>query len=165
MNAADRIQIEAYLDRELSAEDAQAVETLLRNDTEAAQYKTQIEATRVALAESAPPIPDLDQEWQSIAEKLNSNSGAEDEGPASAKTIAFPVWVSGLAAVLVVGLFFAASMNRPAASGPLEVAQQEPIELIETTIENASPVIYIDEASGWTVVWVSEDSALSEPII
>ncbi|MGJ8650056.1 MAG: anti-sigma factor family protein [Opitutaceae bacterium] len=165
MNAADKIQIEAYLDGELSAEEVQAVETLLRYDKEAAQYSAQIEATREALAASAPPTPDIDQEWQSLADKLESNSDAIDERPASAKTITFPVWVGGLAAMLVVGLFFAAYMNRPGASGPLEVAQQEPIELIETTIENASPVIYVDETSGWTVVWVSEDSALSEPII
>lgn len=165
MNAADKLQIEAYLDGELSAEEAQAVNTLLRNDTEASQYRAQIEAMRKALAASAPPIPDLDQEWRSLEEKLKSNSDANEDKPEPVKAIVFPIWASGLAAVLAVGLFFAAYMKSPTTSGPLEVAQQEPIELIETTIENASPVIYVDETSGWTVVWVSEDSALSEPII
>lgn len=165
MNAADRLQIEAYLDGELSAEDAEIIENLLCQDTEAAQYKAQIEATRAAIAASAPPTPDLDQKWQAVADKIKSDSNSQDEQFASAKSIAFPMWARGLAAMLVVGLFFTAYLKRPLVSGSLEVAQQEPIELIETTIKNASPVIYVDETSGWTVVWVSEDSALSDPMI
>ena len=35
-------------------------------------------------------------------------------------------------------------------------ALESTVEMVETELEGATPIVYIDEPSGWTVVWVVE---------
>ncbi|MEM8867051.1 MAG: hypothetical protein AAGC73_02175 [Verrucomicrobiota bacterium] len=36
---------------------------------------------------------------------------------------------------------------------------------VETELENASAIVYVDEESGWTVVWVNEAETPSTSVL
>jgi hypothetical protein len=36
------------------------------------------------------------------------------------------------------------------------------VEMVETDLENTVPVVYLDQPSGWTVVWVIEEAESSD---
>ena len=41
-------------------------------------------------------------------------------------------------------------------------ASESVVEFVDTDIPDASPVVYTDEQSGWTVVWVTEMIPISD---
>jgi hypothetical protein len=62
------------------------------------------------------------------------------------------------AAVMVLGMAVwwplrQASIRQSIGSEALHV---ERVELVETDLEGATPIVYLDQPSGWTVVWVVE---------
>jgi hypothetical protein len=162
MNAEDEIRINAYLDVELTLEAKREVEALLRRDSEARAYLDQLAAVQVIISKhTIPHQPNVDEEWEAVLAKLHTcGRGDNNEG----RTIPFTLKVAALAAVVSAGFFAWYSLSTKAPS--LEHLQySNEIEIVETTIENASSVIYVDEPSGWTVVWVTEEPYEDDNVI
>ncbi len=161
MNTADQARIQAYIDGELPPHEAHAVEALLQQDIEARTYHATTEATRAKIQQATGPSPDTEAEWQQVAERLEdetSNSVSEPE------ILPFPLKAITVAAAIIAGCLIGLQRTPPTAS-PKALTAGQPVELIDTTIPNASTVIYVDEPSGWTVVWVAEDPDVAESTI
>ncbi len=101
------------------------------------------------------PMPEIDSEWQIVQSRLDTR---EQPRP-RAVFLSFPLpWISAVAALIMVGIGL--TFVRP---NPLdrEIVQHmaENVEYVETDIVGATPVVFVDDESGWTVVWVVESGA------
>ena len=108
-----------------------------------------IESWRTAHAEIAPP--DAERAWQDISREIRTGA------PVPADTRGFrglPRWAlaSGAAAALIVAATFGPRwLDDATATEPrrLEVARADYVE----TANNAASMVYVDDKSGWLVVW------------
>lgn len=154
------------LDGEASVDEQAALELYLSQNPEAADLKTAWESISVLLNEESDSVdcPSVEDAWQDIAGRIEVEEQGSEENVAVSNTptvIPFPRWVwGGAAAAAIVVLASLGLLNLPQASSEGEqVASSESlieVEYIDTEIEDATPVVYVDEESGWTVVWVME---------
>lgn len=111
------------------------------------------ESTRVA-------IPDPEREWQAVRRRIRSAPEAHREH-ASPRAWFNPAWLAvPAAAALVAFTFF-----RPNA-GPEEIpggrtATTARVEAVEAPGGNASTMVFIDDKSGWLIVWATDTSGRS----
>jgi hypothetical protein len=120
-----------------------------------------------ALRMDAGPLPDasaVEADWLALEallpprQQLKSLPASADE-----KIVRFPwFWVGGFAAMAAaVALSLGVWMHdagKPAV-GPDAFAgfDSDPsISFVETDIPGASSMMYVDESSGWTIVWVTD---------
>ena len=143
------------LDGELSPDDADRLHTFLNGNPEAMDW---MESNQLIHdSENATPIIDVESAWQDIESNLESRN------PASKKTgkfLHFPVlfqalgYAAGL--TLFASLLWTSFIGSPDANTERYAASESVVEYVDTEIPDASPIVYTDEASGWTVVWVTE---------
>jgi hypothetical protein len=95
--------------------------------------------------------------WGKIQTAISEDTGGKG---ASSKLILFPPLfrVLGIAAAIAL---VASIVWKNLPSTQLKVteryaASQSVVEFVDTDIPDVSPVVYTDEISGWTVVWVAE---------
>lgn len=93
-------------------------------------------------------IPDATDVWAEIRSQI------EKEKLTSRNTLfPFPAllkWTSAAAAIIAVTLGIRFMTPEPA-----EIfAFQNEVEFVETDLSDSSPVVYIDEESGWAIVWI-----------
>ena len=116
---------------------------------------------RVTLTESAAawrtttarvPVPDERLEWQRIRRRLNGEPARSSYRAWGAVTgwrgLSF-----GAAAVLALGLFF--SPRWPDSALPSAKAQVARSEFVEVGGDASSAMVFVDEKSGWLVVWAA----------
>jgi anti-sigma factor RsiW len=125
------------------------------------RFEAELAAAAAAWREGsrAVRVPDADHEWLAIRDRLIA--GAKEDRRAVEHTVFerlawFSVPLAGAAAALVAGFYF--FVSGPAAGGsrvPTEVARAEFVEIAD---ESASPIVYVDEESGWLVVWTVSDA-------
>jgi anti-sigma factor RsiW len=86
-------------------------------------------------------VPDADSEWRTIRDRLHGESAK----PVRKRPLAPVIWFSApLAAAAALAVAFFVSRPAPAAD------------------ENATPTIaYVDNESGWLVVWAAENGGKS----
>lgn len=150
MNETTIKRLEAWFDGECSPKEVSAIEELLQDDPEARAYVEQLEQAREALRGAHVANIDGDAVWESFRERLD-----EAGHKRSAKVLSFPQLLATAAAVMLVGMgiwFPLREMGRVDESLSLE----NTVYSVETELEGATPIVYIDEPSGWTVVWVVE---------
>lgn len=156
MNAYEEIRIQAYYDGELPPEDCAAVEALLASNPNAKAYLESLRATSDALKGLNAPSTE-DAQWHSIEGKLDQPKG---------QILPFPAKIAGLAAALAIGAVAWFQWSNSGAHEQADEVYYAEVEIIETTYENDAPIVYVDEESGWTVVWVAEDdNEFEEPLI
>lgn len=87
-------------------------------------------------------IPDVDEEWRSIQAQLRS----EAVQPAEKRRLAPVIWFGApLAAAAALAIAFFVSRPTPPAVTPESAA--------------AATIAYVDQESGWLVVWAAEGDA------
>lgn len=154
MNEETRNRLTAWFDGELP--DDSGIEALLEKDADARAYVNELRQMRKALdgahAEARTPAPD----WETFSSRLDEQPASSD----GARVLSFPRALAAVAAVMILGMaiwipFRQASINTRASDSEWVVNS---VEMVETDIENATPVVYLDQPSGWTVVWVLDDS-------
>ncbi len=105
-------------------------------------------------------IPDAEETWQEIRSQLNQPKIASQSN-----LLPFPSiirWVSAAAAIIAISLGIRFLLQEP----PLETyAFQNEVEFVETDIPDSSPAVYVDDESGWTIVWIFESQDLDEETI
>lgn len=119
---------------------------------------------RVTLAESAAawrtttaslPVPDERLEWQRIRRRLNGEPAGSPRrawgGVAGWRGLSFAA-----ATALVVGLFF--SPRWPGSALPAAAVQVARTESVEVGGDASSAMVFVDEKSGWLVVWAAGET-------
>ena len=142
-------QLQAYLDDELDSTELGSVEAWISNDLEAAQTLEALRKTQTILQNTDSPESNVEVAWQDFSKKLS-------EPTASKPTIRFPIPQAAVAAILILGVVF--WFARPSPQPINEIQIVEIVEMVETDLEDTSPIVYIDAESGWTIVWVEPAS-------
>lgn len=114
------------------------------------------EAWRTSVA--SVPVPDIERAWQAIRRELRS--GGVPAGGEARPTPWFSRWVlpiGAAAAVAVVAIVVAPRWGQapvPEATAPREMARAE---FVEVPGNASSSMVYVDDKSGWLVVWAVDD--------
>lgn len=142
--------IHRYLDGELSPVDRKAFEARLAQDpalqAELETYRSI--STQLAACPDVEPPP-AERVWQDVQRGIRLAS--EPTAP--------PVWRwtwAPAALAVVLGIVFL----QPFASAP--VARAVIVEEVEVSASAAVPLVYTDQDSGWTVVWLSNPTLEEE---
>lgn len=159
MNEEMQMRLEAWFDGEATEAEDREIRALLERDPEAQAWLAGLERTRTALREAHRSTRKEAPEWLEV---LARASRADDPGNGRV-----PFGLKGLgsvAAILLLGMalwlpFRDAGREAAPTAGELMV---DTVELVETDLEGATPVVYLDEPSGWTVVWVVEEADSGE---
>ena len=146
------IRLAAWFDGEVSPGECAEIEHLLEADPEARAYVDQLARTRSAL-EGAHLRPGVGSAaWGELRQRLEHESARR-----SSSTLRFPRMLAAAAAVVLVGMFLWLPLRKmgysPSGQQP---GLESVVQMVETDLEGATPIVYIDQPSGWTVVWVLE---------
>ncbi len=150
-----QLLMSCLMDGELPAADADRLYKFLEANPDAIDWMESNQA--IANSNRAAEYTDSQISWEEIRTAISEETQDEE---ASSKLIKFPPLfrILGIAAAMaLVGSIV--WKNLP--STQLEVteryaASQSVVEFVDTDIPDVSPVVYTDEISGWTVVWVAE---------
>lgn len=158
MNEETRNRLAAWFDGEAGDAEAARIGAMLEQDVQARAYLEELRRTRAALAGAHTKRRSAVPEWQSFSARLD-----EPERGRLQSVLSFPRMLGAVAAVMVLGMavwipFRQASISQSTARAELMVNS---VELVETDLEGATPVVYLDQPSGWTVVWVLEKTGTS----
>jgi hypothetical protein len=103
-------------------------------------------------------VPDAEREWHAVRRKIR---GGAEAGTSTtfARPRRFFAWVAipvGAAAALAVALFIDPSASpgpAPTTRAPApQIARADSVEVPG----GASPLVYVDDKSGWLIVWASD---------
>lgn len=149
-------QLNQYFDGELSAQESSMIKGAMELDPELAKHSSKLKEMAELHLESIPEAKNdffIEQEFLEIQNQLN----AESEQPK--KLLPFPghwmIQAVGIAAAMVItvtGVWMWNQNKLVDSNFQLNTA----IAFVETDIDGASSMIYMDEQSGWTYVWVEE---------
>ncbi|MGJ8652964.1 MAG: anti-sigma factor family protein [Opitutaceae bacterium] len=148
MTQEEAIRLQSYHDGELNVDDCAAVEKWLEACPEARAQLAEMQALSETLTPVEVPVPDVEAEWGKVRQSIEAPSNV----------LSFSRKLGAIAAVCVFGVVAWFTFNTDQTQGPADHSLAENVEMVETEIEGASPIVYIDEESGWTVVWVSEEA-------
>lgn len=138
-------QLHAYLDGELTPAERHRVEAWLAEDAEARRELDALRQIRNSVQAAPTPAPDVEAAWKALSKKLN--------GSPAKRTIPFPVPLTAAAAIALLGLVLWSSFP-----GREPTPSPQPVVMVETDLEDSTPIVYLDEESGWTIVWVEPNT-------
>jgi anti-sigma factor RsiW len=150
MNDELRRRLEAWFDGEVSPEECAGVERLLKADDESRAYVESLNKAREAMQGAHVSTIDGEAAWESFQERLDK---ADRER--STRVLSFPQMMAAAAAVVLVGMGIWFPLRQMGHQNEA-FALESTVQMVETDLEGATPIVYIDEPSGWTVVWVVE---------
>jgi negative regulator of sigma E activity len=150
-----RLLMSCLMDGELPANDADRLYQFLEANPDAIDWMESNQA--IADSNRAVEYVDSHTSWGKIRTAISEETRGEE---ASSNLIKFPPLfrILGIAAAIAL---VASIVWKNLPSTQLEVteryaASQSVVEFVDTDIPDVSPVVYTDEISGWTVVWVAE---------
>lgn len=153
MKPEDILKIQAWMDGELSASAAKAVEQLVAQDAEAKAIADELRWTKAALAtgEVERKVPESREfYWSKIERAIRV---AEPSGAIGLRRHAVAWWLrwaapAGIAAALAL-LIFLPTLRRDHSEQWISGAE------IESPLNDVSSITFRSEAEGVTVVWIS----------
>ena len=159
MKKETAIRIAALFDGEADSAEQADLRALLESDPDAKAYWNSLQSLSDNLQGAHVSHADAGAHWNNLRQRLDQPAPVETE-----KVLYFPKFSAAAAALVALGIaiwFPGRKMDSPA---DLDVAGLDAaVYMVETDLENASPVVYIDEPSGWTVVWVVEQD-IQDPV-
>jgi len=157
MKKRDAIRLAAYFDGELGPQERANVEQWLARDPAARAALAALQRTRATIAAAeehahATPSVDSDQAWLELRRRIAADHQTAEgiASPRRATLLSFPRVLSAAAAVVALGIAVWWPLHHMGHSAPGVYA----VDFLETDLTDSTPVIYIDEPSGWTVVWI-----------
>lgn len=153
------------LDGELSSKEAESLHEYLEDHPEAMDWMESCDLVENAATDRVISNEQADAAtaWESISREIFE----EREDPDNASNlIFFPLLfkVAGIAAAITLVatlLWFNLAKNSEQMTERY-AASESVVEFVDTDIPDASPIVYTDEQSGWTVVWVTEMDPISD---
>ncbi len=163
-------QLIASRDAPLGAADAASLEQHLQECPHCQTLSAQLEEAVATWKkrDETVPVPDVVTEWHAVRRRIRSNDTVPAKG-------GLPTWSQLLKLAVPMAAAFAIAINFwpepkpvPSIMGPSVVAQHDwsdihdhftyvaHAEYVETEDEDVSPFVYVDEESGWLIVWASE---------
>lgn len=154
MNRETQLQVQAYLDNELSAGEARKVSQLISSDTFARDLFNELKGTREVLLENEPPVqvPDSrDFYWSQIQRRI----ATAERQPAVAHTR--PWWIRLLAPAAGAVALFAILLSVVNPSGE-RINVSKVINATPHQLEQPSDVSTITfRSEGVNVVWITSE--------
>jgi len=151
MNNDRQHELNAYFDGELSSSEQERLKRQIATDPESQAYLACLEQTRQALAsahaETSQPLP----AWETVKRERYISRAARS------KALYRRAVLAGAAIILIGMATWIPFRNAgvPPSPAPVE-GLVNAVEIVETDLIDATPIVYLDEPSGWTVVWVME---------
>ena len=160
MNRETQLQVQAYLDNELSPGEARNISKLISSDAEARDLFGELKSTREALVANEP-LPSLPESrefyWSKIQRAIEQ---AERTNERVAPSASRPWWLRIMAPMAgAVGLFaiLLSVVNRDGAK-PVAVSQSAsaatPLHQLEQS-SDVSTITFRSDSEGVTVVWIT----------
>lgn len=149
-------QLGALVDGELSPHDAAAVTELLETHREARLHLNALEESRAMLRPGNSPTRPI-PEWDFLKKKFQEQEATVLRRNGFKWAAGVILGSGGALAALFLGI---RAPIVPTAPEPVWLAPV--VDMVETDLQNTVPVVYRDQASGWTVVWIIEDPARGE---
>lgn len=157
MNELTRQKLARWLDHESVGDEASEIEALLKADPEARQYLEDLQRVSRALSTTHLHPSRGSPEWKQVRNRLTAPTG-----PSPRELIPFPRVLAAMAAILVAGMILWLPLrDRGVRQDPTPVEVSLPpvevhqsVEMVETDLVGATSIVYLDQPSGWTVVWV-----------
>ncbi|MFN7139149.1 MAG: anti-sigma factor family protein [Limisphaerales bacterium] len=157
MNHEQQLQLQAYLDGELSDREARQVTDLLASSEEARNLFSELQFTKTALVENEPEfkVPESREfYWSKIQREIRREEIAAARKP---EPISFFGWLQRIivptASVALVALFATVMINRSSnneMTSPMAMQFGE----VESALDDIGTMTFRSEAERMTVVWV-----------
>lgn len=144
-------RIQAWLDGELSGKAAAEVVELLDADPALQAHAEALRRIRQALGSAHLADPSVEAAWDAVQARLDQPAPSY-----GSRMVRFPMALGAVAALLLLSLLIYTPQKDGDGTSPEEPGLDSAVYLVETDLENATPIVYIDQPSGWTVVWVAE---------
>jgi anti-sigma factor RsiW len=157
MNTEIILKLQAYLDEELTAEEARQVSAWLASDAEAQAVCRHLRDTKALLAGNELPVkvPETQEfYWSKIQREITRLEAASDHEPPPVLARWWMRLAVPLAGVAVLVLLLLMLVKPLSESGALAGSFHE----IETQIEEANAISFHSQAAGMTVVWIDSGS-------
>ncbi|HKJ89517.1 MAG TPA: hypothetical protein VJ960_00170 [Oceanipulchritudo sp.] len=146
MDKDKQIYLSALFDGELPEAETKAARERLGEDPGGRAFMARLEGLRAGSSEAHRTT--VRPDWVSVQNRLKRGDPALTRWNRLTYT-----FLSGLVAIAIFGLLLIGPRNPETGRGLLLVDR---VEMVETDLEGATPVVFLDEPSGWTVVWVLE---------
>lgn len=147
----------ALLDGELEAADAQRLERYLAKNPQEIDWMESQSILRESLASDAS-LTNNDEAIAAILDQLPPKEAAP-----KSKLLKFTKFFAPLAAAAAIVLVTTiAWRSHTASSANVTTTVGSDVEYVSTDIPNANPIVFTDEESGWTVVWVATMDPIPE---
>ncbi len=155
MKKETAIRIAALFDGEVDSVEKAELQALIARDPEAKAYWDELEHLSGTLQGAHVSSTRSGASWEAIRQQINKPGMGSDD-----KVLHFPKYATAAAALVALGIGIWYPSHKSDSANELELSGlDDPVYMVETDLENATPVVYIDEPSGWTVVWVVEADA------
>ena len=102
------------------------------------------------------PVPDADETWQGIQSRLQPTGESET----TSKRFAPLIWITAplAAAAAFAFAFLPSHSTSDFDSVAMSEASATQVDYVETDNPNATTMVYVDNQSGWLVVWTDDTS-------
>lgn len=154
----------AARDGTLTAEQRAGLERHLAECAPCRQLQTDLSASLAALRTevAAVRLPDVDAEWRQLQGRLRETRPAEARRRQPAPLLWF---ATPLAAAAAIALAFVLTRPTPVAEPSGVAIEPSPLaglahaDYVEVAVGEATPIVYVDQESGWLVVWADMSDA------
>ena len=155
MHATQTEQLNAYLDGEMSPQARAEFEVWLKQSPDARAELDALRKLREQMLEARNGgVPDVDAQWAEFEQRR-----LQQASQSTGQLISFPR-LGAAAAVIIAGLIAWAVWPQPANTDLVAGNDASAsVEMVESDLEDSSPIVYLDDQSGWIVVWVEEFEA------
>jgi hypothetical protein len=121
--------------------------------------------TRVGAALREQPVrgtPDPELAWQDVRRAIRAAAAQDGK---EREVFGWRLGWVGAALAAALLLFVVEGSRRPAAGpAPAGALRGVEVEFVETDLPDASPMVYQDEESGWTIVWIAAAEPAETPV-
>lgn len=152
MTRKQQLRIAAYADGQLDPVGQLQVQQLLQESEVARAYLDHLQSSSAALRNLPNPAVDAEQAWQQLQPQLSRQPHAPATRRSWSLPRAFPVFAGSLAATAVALVLSFVFLSHT----PQSHLSADAVQLLETDIVGGIPIVFLDQPSGWTVVWVAQ---------
>ncbi len=107
---------------------------------------------------SKMPVPDTEREWLAVRRRIRGGGGE----PASRSRRNWAAWLGLPLAAAAAALVFVMAPADRTATLELPVGETARAENIEASGDGASTMVFVDDKSGWLIVWASDAARSAE---